>query len=72
MGVDKIVVLIEHLFDGAKACFAIDGIRLEIRLKLGEGFSVDRERFVCLELFHPCCNGFGVAPRELEELTLNV
>ena len=26
VGVDKVIVLIEHLFDGAEACFAIDGI----------------------------------------------
>lgn len=26
VGVDKIVVLIEYLFDGVEACFAIDGI----------------------------------------------
>ena len=72
MRVDEVAVLVEHFFDSCQAGCAVDGIGLEVGLELCQRFGIDGELLAFLQFVHPGGNGLCVAPRELEELALDV
>lgn len=72
MRVHQVMVLVEGLADGLKALFVGNGICDEGLADLGEGVFVHLEAALLVQIAHPAGDGPGVAPRELEQLALEV
>ena len=70
--IDKVIVAVERLLDRTQAGLTVNAIGLELALKLFTRLIIDREGLVFLELAHPLSDQFAVAPRQFEELTLDI
>lgn len=70
--IKQVVVLVEHLFDGAQAFAVVDAVGGEVLAHALERFLINAEATLRLQVGHPFGNGLRVAVRQFEQLSLQV